>query len=346
MDNKIKIFVTYHNYDFPVFKTDIFQPIMGGNQGKPLKEGFIGDDTGDNISNLNKSHAELTIHYWLSKNYLSTANEEYIGLCNYRRFLDFAQTKYDFSEGLEACASSSSALEKIYSKYFLRFIFENYTEKNILSRIKGYDIITTKKWSFRNTNRLEFDYWHPGSVLDNALDILKRLYPDYEPYAEEFFNDTRGYYCLCFIMKKVLLESFFEWQFKIVEELDKIDTSAGYTDDHYLRTPAFIMERFYNIWVRYQIDKNKILALELPAYKLHFDTSPDKKIKYIKTLANNNKAIEKSDIDEMAARHPVLNRLIKPLVKQNKYYKLLGDPKSFFHDSKSLMIRLFGVLYK
>lgn len=341
--NKVKIFVTYHSYDFPVIRSDVFQPIMGGNQGTPLKEGFIGDDTGDNISNLNKSHAELTIHYWLLKNYLPTANEEYIGLSNYRRFLNFSGGKYDFSEKKE---TEWSPLDMLYYKYFVRFMFSDCTENNILDKIYGYDIVTTKKWHFRNTNRMEFDYWHPSIVLDQAIDILDAQFPEYTPYAKKFFSDTEGYYCLCFIMKRELLVSFLEWQFNIVKELDKINTNLGYTDDHYMRTPAFIMERFYNIWIRYQIGKNKVKLLEMPAFKLDFDMPPEKRIKYLKNLASNKMPIGDEDMDELAARHPVLNGIIKPLVNQKKYYKLLGDPRRFFSDSSSIMIRLFGVFYK
>lgn len=343
MYNKIKIFVTYHNYDFPVFKTDVFQPIMGGNQGKPLKDGFIGDDTGDNISNLNKSHAELTTHYWLLHNYLPSAKEEYIGLCTYRRFLDFADTKYEFIDRKE---SNYSPLNIIFSGYFQKLIFEKYTETNILKKINGYDIVTPQKWNFRNNNRLEYDYFHQGSVLTLALDILNKKFPEYTPYAKDFFDDHKGYYCLCFVMKKELMKAFLEWQFKIVEELKENNVWDKYDEDRYIRTPAFIMERFYNIWLRYQIDKHKIKILELPAYMLEFEISTKNKVKYIKALDANGKTIEAGDMDEKAAIHPVLNKIIKSLVNQKKYHKLLGDPKSFFFDSRSIMIRLIGVFYK
>ena len=343
MMRKVKIFVTYYTDDKPIIKSDIYQPIMAGNMGKALPDGFIGDDTGDNISHLNNTYGEMTAHYWLWKNYLPTAKEEYIGLCHYRRFLNFSGNKYDFSEKKE---TEWSPLDMLYYKYFVRFMFSDCTENSILDKIDGYDLVTTKKWHFRNTNRMEFDYWHPGIVLDQAMDILDAQFPEYTPYAKKFFSDTEGYYCLCFIMKRELLVSFLEWQFKIVKELDKINTNLGYTDDHYMRTPAFIMERFYNIWIRYQIGKNKVKLLEMPAFKLDFDMPPEKRIKYLKNLASNKMPIGDDDMDELAARHPVLNGIIKPLVNQKKYYKLLGDPRRFFSDSSSIMIRLFGVFYK
>ena len=341
--SRIKIFVTYYTDDKPIIASDIYQPIMAGNMGKSLPDGFIGDDTGENISHLNKSYGEMTAHYWIWKNYLPTAKEKYIGMCHYRRFFSFSDGKYDLTDGKE---NEKSPLNVLYYKYFLKYMFNDCNEKNILDKIEGYDILTTENWNIRHTNRIQFDYWHPSIVLNQAMEILNRLFPEYTPYAKEFLSDTKGYYCLCFIMKRELLESYFEWQFKITDELDKINTNLGYTDDYYMRTPAFIMERFYNIWIRYQIDKNKVKILEVPVFKLDFEISPERRIKYLKTLANYQMPYDSDDIDQLAAKHPVINGIIKLLVNQKKYYKLLGDPKSFFSDSSSIMIRLFGVFYK
>lgn len=50
----------------------------------------IGDNTGDNISDLNPYFCELTALYWAWKNYEHIGSPEQIGLCHYRRFfMDF-----------------------------------------------------------------------------------------------------------------------------------------------------------------------------------------------------------------------------------------------------------------
>ena len=52
-----------------------------------MLDNMIGDDTGDNISELNRNFNELTAIYWAWKNYDKLGNPDYIGLAHYRRFL-------------------------------------------------------------------------------------------------------------------------------------------------------------------------------------------------------------------------------------------------------------------
>ena len=78
----LKIFVVYYK-PAPLIKTEIFEPIQAGRTiaGTPsrqgtftkeeiswLSENMIGDNTGQNISGLNRSFAEITALYWIWKN--------------------------------------------------------------------------------------------------------------------------------------------------------------------------------------------------------------------------------------------------------------------------------------
>jgi len=90
--SRIKIFVSHFNKQFPVFQSDIFQPLYNGEIDFELAEGALKDDSGDNISDKNAHYGELTGHYWLWKNLLPSLDTEYVGVCQYRRFLDFNLT--------------------------------------------------------------------------------------------------------------------------------------------------------------------------------------------------------------------------------------------------------------
>ena len=79
---KTKIFVmTHKKFQQPKDK-ELYIPLhVGRKLGKNL--GYMGDDTGDSISNRNPLYGELTGMYWLWKNYTDT---DYIGICHYRRY--------------------------------------------------------------------------------------------------------------------------------------------------------------------------------------------------------------------------------------------------------------------
>ena len=44
------------------------------------------DNVGDNISDMNDFFNELTVFYWVWKNY---PMKEYVGMCSYRRYFNF-----------------------------------------------------------------------------------------------------------------------------------------------------------------------------------------------------------------------------------------------------------------
>lgn len=76
----IKVIVAVHKpYWMPI--EDCYLPLHVGKEGK-TDIGFIGDNTGDNISTKNANFCELTGLYWAWKN----LKADYIGLCHYRRY--------------------------------------------------------------------------------------------------------------------------------------------------------------------------------------------------------------------------------------------------------------------
>jgi len=100
--SKIKILVTFHK-PYKIIKNEFLLPIHVGREiaFKKNKDGVIsqkdykwlikntiGDNTGENISELNRDYCELTAIYWAWKNYDKIGNPDYIGLFHYRTFLD------------------------------------------------------------------------------------------------------------------------------------------------------------------------------------------------------------------------------------------------------------------
>ena len=84
MDIKILI-ATHKEYWMP--RDEVYLPIHVGKENKQ-ELGYIGDNTGCNISIKNPNYCELTAIYWAWKN----LKVDYIGLVHYRRYF----TKHNF----------------------------------------------------------------------------------------------------------------------------------------------------------------------------------------------------------------------------------------------------------
>ena len=62
MANKIEIFVLTHK-EFELPQNDVYTPILSGAISHDDDFGYLRDDSGDNISDLNKYYAEMTGEY-------------------------------------------------------------------------------------------------------------------------------------------------------------------------------------------------------------------------------------------------------------------------------------------
>ena len=84
----LKILVCCHNQC--VLPSDVFYlNIQVGTALSSLNLNMHKDNEGDNISSKNGTYCELTGLYWAWKNLKC----DYIGLCHYRRFFDFRDSK-------------------------------------------------------------------------------------------------------------------------------------------------------------------------------------------------------------------------------------------------------------
>ena len=85
-----KIIIAAHKpYRMP--EDPMYVPVHVGASGKD-DIGFVRDDSGDNISELNPEFCELTGFYWAWKN----LDADYIGLVHYRRYFGGKRRKKSF----------------------------------------------------------------------------------------------------------------------------------------------------------------------------------------------------------------------------------------------------------
>lgn len=232
----IKILVATHKaYWMP--KDDVYLPLHVGREGKQ-DLGFIGDNTGDNISVKNPNYCELTGLYWAWKN----VQCDYIGLCHYRRY---------FCTG-----SHGSDLESKHKAIFQRSDYEKLLQK--------YDVILPKKRNYYiETVRSQYEHAHIKSDLDEVERIIKERCPEYSEAFMKVMNSTKLHILNMFAMRKEFFDEYSDWLFSILFELEeRIDINQY--DTYQSRVYGFLGERLFNVW----LEKRKLRSVEVDVVNL------------------------------------------------------------------------------
>lgn len=233
----IKILVATHKkYWMP--NDDVYLPIHVGREGK-ADLGYIGDNTGDNISAKNANYCELTGLYWAWKN----LDCDYIGLCHYRRYFSSDSLIHE----VEVYKNFNDINNYILKK-------ENYEEL-----LKDIDVILPKKFYFNKMTIYEhYKLAHNINDLDECYKIVCEFYPDYRYAFKKVMGYNSFYGNNMFVMKKECFNNYMQWLFKILFELEKRVDISEY-DNYQARIYGFLSERLFNVW----LEKNKLNIKEV-----------------------------------------------------------------------------------
>ena len=216
----IKILVATHKkYWMP--EDEVYLPIHVGREGKQ-NLGYIGDNTGDNISIKNPNYCELTAIYWAWKN----LKADYIGLVHYRRYF----TKHNFRN-----------CEKKKQDILLKSDFENI--------LKDVDIIVPDKRKYYiETIRSHYNHSYYEKDLNETENIIKDIYPKYSVSFNKVMNRTWAHMFNMFVMCKDYFDEYCEWLFTILFELEKRIDISNYTVTE-ARVFGFISELLLDVWL-------------------------------------------------------------------------------------------------
>lgn len=231
----LQIYIVTHKKFIPP-KDEGYVPIQAGKFGKESL-GYLADDTGENISNLNPFVNECTALYWMWKN----AKSEYVGLNHYRRY--FLRNEIQSREN----------------------IIEKETVKDILN---SYDIILGNEVSFYPRTVGESVLYDTDEELyQQAYDIVRNLICERQPdYLESFDYVMSGYVffgCNMFITKKEIMDRYCTWLFSfLLDAVQRLDV-RGYSS-YNQRMIGFFAERMLTVWLMCQELKIK----EMPIIKI------------------------------------------------------------------------------
>ncbi len=323
--SKLKVFVTYHNDNYPIFKNEVFEPIYCGLDLYDGETELIGDNTGDNISFKNRMYCENTAHYWVLKNYIDTAEEEYIGFCHYRRILDLTKISPTEDVGMYVLKYEN-----------LRYIFDRF-KGDYYDSIKPYDcIIPAKDFYYEggitttvNNKNLahitcieELNITRKPDVLDAMITSIEELTPEFVPAMTRVFLKEYAHLYNIYILKKEHLKEYLEWKFKIFAEMEK--RTNYWNNGEYKREAGYFAEKFINIWLEYKKEKDPSFKLGYcPVYTYDIVKESIERFQYFNSIGRYDLEIDVMEyltklIPEQASLYRVLSQAYS---KNNMYEK-------------------------
>ncbi|EMO8373924.1 DUF4422 domain-containing protein [Campylobacter coli] len=258
---KVKILVGYHK-PATLIKNEIFTPIHLGRDlatqaskdGEMSQEDFdwmcenmIGDNTGENISYLNRYFCELTGIYWAWKNYDKLGNPDYIGFAHYRRLL-FNNKEYSTNKNMQ-------------------FPFANlcYVEDNISfddSILKGLQVLApfsenVKDRGYKNLkDQFANSSEHNIKDLELAISYIENNYPEMKNLIQKYFNGGFGYFYNMFILTKKNFMDYCRFIFELGMQLYKFIKKE--------RSIAYVLERVTGFYLYYRKHRNEFAFREFP----------------------------------------------------------------------------------
>lgn len=211
----VKIYtMTHKKFQEPEDKK-LYVPLHVGRENSE-DLGYLGDNTGDNISDKNSLFGELTGVYWIWKN---DKDSDYIGVCHYRRFFVDGKTR----------------------KLLTRGQYE--------ALLKEYDFIVSNAVEAEGTYEEEYSQAHNVEDLYAVGRAIQKLYPKDYPVFHEAIHQSKYYYGNLLVTGREHFMEYSKWLFSIFEEAGKeIDVSTY--DLYHKRVYGFLSEQLLLVWIR------------------------------------------------------------------------------------------------
>ena len=200
--------------------------------------GYLGDDTGDNISRFNRYLNEITALYWMWKN----TSHSIIGLCHYRRFFTI---RVEWNPNFIYNVEHEFDAEKILTAQ---------EAKEILSVC---DMIVVKGYIFPST-QTELKEVLLDSDLNEHVEKVFRKYialrqPDYLEAFNYVSSSYSEYLYEMFITRRHVLDAYCEWLFSflldVTEEILATTDIANSDNPRKYRSIGLISERLMSVWL-------------------------------------------------------------------------------------------------
>ena len=211
-------------------------------------EGYASDDTGDHISEKNRSYCELTAHYWVWKNDAS----DFVGFFHYRRYL---YPELSPRRAYRLCSVPTVELLDTLGYG----TFQELIEQTDMILPCPEEMYVPVREHYATAP------WHHGKDLELMEQILLERHPDYADAMERYLSGTQHFFGNIFIMRRRVFEEYCSWLFPLLEEFDARVDTTGYSPQE-LRVDGYLAERLLGIY--YEKNRTRWTVQLLP--RVHF----------------------------------------------------------------------------
>ena len=235
MSSVIQIAVATHK-DYRMPKDPAYVPIRVGAALNPqTDQKFQRDDDGDNISAKNPYYSELTALYWMWKN----CHADYKGLVHYRRHFRTQDSANKRAEDRFDRIATATDFERLVSS--------------------GVEAIFHKKLTYYiETMRSHWNHTQPTEQLAEAERVVAEMRSEYASSFASVLASRKAHMFNMMIMRAECFDSYCEWLFPLLFELERRIDPAGY-NAFQARYLGRVSELLLDAW----IGKNDIAYAEL-----------------------------------------------------------------------------------
>ena len=218
MDTRIYI-MSHKNFEVPFEKG--YLPLQVGSEGS-IDLGYLKDNSGNQISEKNKSYCELTGMYWIWKN----VECDIVGVCHYRRY--FTKRESVFEGALQKVLLNTAYIEEC---------------------LQTYDVIVPDSGMTMEKNvRAHYEKQHNRQDLNICEQVLKEKYPMDYPAFEWSLDRNLMSLGNMMIAPKNLFDEYCNWLFDILFEVERRINVESY-DGYQRRVFGFLAERLFRVWL-------------------------------------------------------------------------------------------------
>lgn len=244
----IKILVCYHKPTH-IFKNSILEPIhlgraeyrKSGAEASVLDD-MLGDDDGENISELNGKFCEMTALYWAWRNYEALGNPDYFGLMHYRRLLNFTSLH---QKGAMYVDSPDDINPGSINPEIMREVITQH-DMCVKAPINIWKIMADGS---RKSSTVLGQYLvaHNDKYIIDAFKMAVEKYPDFKEDAQAYLRSPEHYLCNIAVMKKNIFFNYVKWMFSILLPMERLIAYNRQGQD--IRCISYLSERLTGLYV-------------------------------------------------------------------------------------------------